>query len=531
MERLASKASSARINPRELVQVRRGLEAVLMIAEVTAGEEALIPTLERLSPCDSLLKRLTQELEEEAPTQVGKGAVIKAGVDKGLDAIRSLAFESDKALEEIRLRETEITGISSLKIGFNNVFGYYLEVRHAHKDKVPEEWIRKQTLTQAERYITEELKELETRILEAKEKALYMEQRLYESLVAETVLNTNELIANARAIGETDVLVSFSEIATDFGYTRPRMKEAHGISIVGGRHPVIERQLPLGESYVANDLTLDPDNAQILMITGPNMSGKSALLRQTALISLMAQSGGFVPARSAELGILDRIFTRVGASDNISSGESTFMVEMNETASILNNITGRSLVLLDEIGRGTSTYDGVSIAWAIAEYLHGLDKFRPLTLFATHYHELNEMQAIFSRIRNFNVSVREVSGKIVFLRKLVAGGSNHSFGIHVAKLAGMPRNLVRRAEEVLVKLEEHKGDNTKKHKGPKVDPIKLPGSSNTNSEEGIQMSFFQLDDPALEDVRDRLLDLDIDNLTPIDALMKLHEIRKVVGGK
>ena len=358
-----------------------------------------------------------------------------------------------------------------------------------------------------------------------------MEQRLYESLVSETVKNTNELIANARAIGETDVLVSFAEIATDFGYTRPRMKNAHGISIVGGRHPVIERQLPLGESYVANDLTLDPDNAQILMITGPNMSGKSALLRQTALISLMAQSGGFVPARSAELGILDRIFTRVGASDNISSGESTFMVEMNETASILNNITGRSLVLLDEIGRGTSTYDGVSIAWAIAEHLHGLDKFRPLTLFATHYHELNEMQAIFSRIRNFNVSVREVGGKIVFLRKLVAGGSNHSFGIHVAKLAGMPRNLVRRAEEVLVQLEEHKGDKSEKHEGPKVDPIKLPGSSNTKSEEGIQMSFFQLDDPALEDVRDRLLDLDIDNLTPIDALIKLHEIRKVVGGK
>jgi DNA mismatch repair protein MutS len=462
---------------------------------------------------------------------VGKGAVIKAGVDKGLDAVRSLAFESHKALEEIRLRETAITGISSLKIGFNNVFGYYLEVRHAHKDKVPEEWIRKQTLTQAERYITEELKELETRILEAKEKALYMEQRLYESLVSETVKNTTELIANARAIGETDVLVNFAEIATDFGYTRPRMKNAHGISIVGGRHPVIERQLPLGESYVANDLTLDPDNAQILMITGPNMSGKSALLRQTALISLMAQSGGFVPARSAELGILDRIFTRVGASDNISSGESTFMVEMNETASILNNITGRSLVLLDEIGRGTSTYDGVSIAWAIAEHLHGLDKFRPLTLFATHYHELNEMQAIFSRIRNFNVSVREVGGKIVFLRKLVAGGSNHSFGIHVAKLAGMPRNLVRRAEEVLVQLEEHKGDKSEKHEGPKVDPIKLPGSSNTKSEEGIQMSFFQLDDPALEDVRDRLLDLDIDNLTPIDALIKLHEIRKVVGGK
>ena len=531
LERLASKASSARINPRELVQVRRGLEAVLMIAEVTAGEEALIPTLERLSPCDDLLKRLTEELEDEAPTQVGKGAVIKAGVDAGLDEIRSLAFESDKALEAIRIRETGITGITSLKIGFNNVFGYYLEVRHAHKDKVPEEWIRKQTLTQAERYITEELKELETRILDAKDKALYMEQRLYESLVSETVKNTTELITNARAIGATDVLVSFAEVATDFGYTRPRMKESHGISIVGGRHPVIERQLPLGESYVANDLALNPDNAQILMITGPNMAGKSALLRQTALISLMAQCGSFVPARSAELGILDRIFTRVGASDNISSGESTFMVEMNETASILNNITDRSLVLLDEIGRGTSTYDGVSIAWAIAEYLHGSDKLRPLTLFATHYHELNEMQAIFSRIRNYNVSVREVGGKIVFLRKLVAGGSNHSFGINVAKLAGMPRSLVRRAEEVLVQLEEHKRDKSGTQTGPKVDPVKLPVSSNTKSEEGVQMSFFQLDDPALEDVRDRLLDIDIDNLTPLDALMKLHEIRKVVGGK
>ena len=531
LERLASKASSARINPRELVQVRRGLEAVIMIAEVTAGEEALIPTLERLSPCDELLKRLTEELEDEAPTQVGKGAVIKGGVDAGLDEIRSLAFESDKALEAIRIRETEVTGISSLKIGFNNVFGYYLEVRHAHKDKVPEEWIRKQTLTQAERYITEELKELETRILDAKDKALSMEQRLYESLVSETVKNTTELISNARAIGATDVLVSFAEVSTDFGYTRPRMKESHGISIVGGRHPVIERQLPLGESYVANDLTLNPDNAQILMITGPNMAGKSALLRQTALISLMAQCGSFVPARSAELGILDRIFTRVGASDNISSGESTFMVEMNETASILNNITDRSLVLLDEIGRGTSTYDGVSIAWAIAEYLHGVDKLRPLTLFATHYHELNEMQAIFSRIRNYNVSVREVGGKIVFLRKLVAGGSNHSFGINVAKLAGMPRSLVRRAEEVLLQLEEHKRDKSGTQTGLTVDPVKLPASSNTKSEEGMQMSFFQLDDPALEDVRDRLLDLDIDNLTPLDALMKLHEIRKVVGGK
>ncbi|PCJ80792.1 MAG: DNA mismatch repair protein MutS [Bacteroidetes bacterium] len=533
LERLSSKASSARINPRELVQLRRGLEAVITVAETAAGEEAFIPTLERLSPCDKLLFRLQNELEDEAPNQVGKGAVIKAGVSSELDEVRSLAFESDIALEVIRKREVEITGISSLKIGFNNVFGYYLEVRHSHKDKVPEEWIRKQTLTQAERYITEELKILETKILDAKDKALSIEQRLYESLVAETVKNINELIGNARAMGEIDVLSSFAEIAADFGYTRPRMKKEAGIQIVNGRHPVIERQLPIGESYISNDVTLHPDKAQIIMVTGPNMSGKSALLRQTALICLMAQSGGFVPARSAELGILDRIFTRVGASDNISSGESTFMVEMNETAAILNNITDRSLVLLDEIGRGTSTYDGVSIAWAIAEHLHNSDNLRPLTLFATHYHELNEMHDSFPRILNFNVSVKEVGGKIVFLRKLVPGGSNHSFGIHVAKLAGMPRSLVRRAKEVLVELESHRADANDRSgsvkattNSPKVAPVKLP-----KVQEGVQMSFFKLDDPALEDVRDRLLDLDIDTLTPLDALLKLHEIRKVVGGK
>tara|TARA_B110000459_G_scaffold204068_1_gene263953 strand:- start:6925 stop:9582 length:2658 start_codon:yes stop_codon:yes gene_type:complete len=540
LERLASKASSAKINPRELVQLRRGLQSVIKVADAAAGEEALLPILERLSPCDNLLERLENELEDEAPNQVGKGAVIKPGVDGELDKVRSLAFESHKALEVIREREGSKTGISSLKIGFNNVFGYYLEVRHAHKDKVPAEWIRKQTLTQAERYITEELKVLETQILDAKDKALSLEQRLYESLVLETVQNTTELIGNARAMGELDVLNSFASTAVDFGYTRPKINEAHGVKIVDGRHPVIERQLPLGESYVSNDLTLDPDKAQILMVTGPNMAGKSALLRQTALICLMAQSGGFVPARSADLGILDRIFTRVGASDNISSGESTFMVEMNETASILNSITGRSLVLLDEIGRGTSTYDGVSIAWAIAEHLHGSDKMRPLTLFATHYHELNEMTKSFNRIRNFNVSVKEVDGKIVFLRKLVAGGSNHSFGIHVAKLAGMPRPLVRRAEEVLKKLEANRNDNGKPSKKgePKVYPVKLPIASddlsemdNMAAEPGVQMSFFKLDDPALEDVRDRLLDLDIDNLTPLDALLKLHEIRKVVGGK
>ena len=537
LERLASKASSGRINPREMVQLRKGLESVIQVADETAGEEALIPTLERLSPCNDLLSRLVNELEEEAPTQVGKGAVIKKGVSEELDEVRSLAFDSDKALEEIRLREVEITDISSLKIGFNNVFGYYLEVRHAHKDKVPEEWIRKQTLTQAERYITEELKVLEAKILDAKERALVIEHRLYDNLVAETTKNTAELLGNARAIGELDVLVSHADTANENGYTRPRMKEEHGVMISDGRHPVIEKQLPIGETYVANNVTLDPEQAQILMVTGPNMSGKSALLRQTALICLMAQSGSFVPAKSAELGILDRIFTRVGASDNISSGESTFMVEMNETASILNNLTQRSLVLLDEIGRGTSTYDGVSIAWAIAEHLHQSEKIRPLTLFATHYHELNAMQESFPRIRNFNVNVKEVNGSIVFLRKLVPGGSNHSFGIHVAKLAGMPRSLVRRAEEVLTDLESSRSnpENSKGNSngtsktGPHVNSAQPKAS--TQVEEGVQMSFFQLDDPALEDVRDRLLDLDIDNLTPIDALMKLHEIRKIVGGK
>ncbi|MEC7653341.1 MAG: DNA mismatch repair protein MutS [Bacteroidota bacterium] len=524
IERLASKASSARINPRELVGLRKGIESVIEVAREAAGEVALIPTLERLSPCDKLLNRLQNELEEEAPTQVGKGAVIKKGVSEELDQVRSLAFESDVALEEIRTREVERTEISSLKIGFNNVFGYYLEVRHAYRDKVPEEWIRKQTLTQAERYITEELKILEAQILDAKDKALTIEHKIYDNLVAETVKNTTELLENSRAMGELDVLLSNAEVANENGYTRPRMKDEHGLIICDGRHPVIEKQLPIGETYVTNNVTLDQDLAQILMVTGPNMSGKSALLRQTALICLMAQSGGFVPAKSAELGILDRIFTRVGASDNISSGESTFMVEMNETASILNNLTKRSLVLLDEIGRGTSTYDGVSIAWAIAEHLHASDTVRPLTLFATHYHELNAMQSSFPRIRNFNVNVKEVNGNIVFLRKLVPGGSNHSFGIHVAKLAGMPRSLVRRAEEVLIDLESSR-KNTGDGDGPEVQPV-----NPRSVVEGVQMSFFQLDDPALEDVRDRLLDLNIDNLTPIDALMKLHEIRKIVGG-
>ncbi|MEC8402114.1 MAG: DNA mismatch repair protein MutS [Bacteroidota bacterium] len=523
LERLTSKASSGRINPREMGHVRRGLHAVQRVADATAGEDALLPYLEQLSPCSSLLARLDQELVDEPAAAIGKGEVIAEGVSDKLDEVRRLAFHSQEALDAIRDREAEATGITGLKIAFNNVFGYYLEVRNAHKDRVPEGWIRKQTLTQAERYITEELKELESQILNAKEQAESLEHAAFSALVAACVSEVAPLMANARAMGLLDMLASHAESATDLGYTRPRMSEQQGIQISEGRHPVIEQQLPVGDTYVANDVQLDPEHRQILMVTGPNMSGKSALLRQTALISLMAQAGSFVPAKSADLGILDRIFTRVGASDNISSGESTFMVEMNETAAILNNLTSRSLVLLDEIGRGTSTYDGVSIAWAIAEHLHESGSTRPLTLFATHYHELNDMSQCFSRIVNVNVSVKEMGGKIVFLRKLAPGGSNHSFGIHVAQLAGMPRGLVRRAEEVLATLEAARGEQPT-GTTPDVSNLGLP-------EEGIQMSFFQLDDPSLEAIRDRIMEVDIDHLTPVEALMKLHEIKATLTGK
>ena len=523
LERLTSKASSGRINPREMGHVRRGLHAVQRVADATAGEDALLPYLEQLSPCSSLLARLDKELVDEPAAAIGKGEVIAEGVSDKLDEVRRLAFHSQEALDAIRDREAEATGITGLKIAFNNVFGYYLEVRNAHKDKVPEGWIRKQTLTQAERYITEELKELESQILNAKEQAESLEHAAFSALVAACVSEVAPLMANARAMGLLDMLASHAESATDLGYTRPRMSEQQGIQISEGRHPVIEQQLPVGDTYVANDVQLDPEHRQILMVTGPNMSGKSALLRQTALISLMAQAGSFVPAKSADLGILDRIFTRVGASDNISSGESTFMVEMNETAAILNNLTSRSLVLLDEIGRGTSTYDGVSIAWAIAEHLHESGSTRPLTLFATHYHELNDMSQRFSRIVNVNVSVKEMGGKIVFLRKLAPGGSNHSFGIHVAQLAGMPRGLVRRAEEVLATLEAARGEQPT-GTTPDVSNLGLP-------EEGIQMSFFQLDDPSLEAIRDRIMEVDIDHLTPVEALMKLHEIKATLTGK
>ena len=523
LERLTSKASSGRINPREVGHIRRGLQAVQHVADATAGEASLLPYLEQLSPCSDLLAKLDRELVEEPAAAIGKGEVIAAGVSAQLDEVRRLAFHSQEALDAIRDREAEATGISGLKIAFNNVFGYYLEVRNAHKDKVPEGWIRKQTLTQAERYITEELKELEAQILQAKEQAESLELAAFAALVAACVSEVSALMANARALGLLDMLASHAETATELGYTRPRMSESQGIQISEGRHPVIERQLPLGETYVANDVQLDAEGRQILMVTGPNMSGKSALLRQTALISLMAQAGSFVPAKAADLGILDRIFTRVGASDNISSGESTFMVEMNETAAILNNLTSRSLVLLDEIGRGTSTYDGVSIAWAIAEHLHESKGLRPLTLFATHYHELNDMSQRFSRIVNVNVSVKEMNGKIVFLRKLAPGGSNHSFGIHVAQLAGMPRSLVRRAEEVLISLEDARGEKP---------TSTAPDVSNVvAAEEGLQMSFFQLDDPSLEAIRDRIMEVDIDHLTPVEALMKLHEIKATLTGK
>ena len=532
LERLTSKASSGRINPRELGHVRRGLHAVQAVADATAGEASLLPYLESLSPCSALLARLDQELVDEPAVAIGKGEVIAAGVNAELDDVRRLAFNSQEALDAIRDREAEATGISGLKVAFNNVFGYYLEVRNAHKDKVPEGWIRKQTLTQAERYITEELKELESQILSAKDKAQSLETAAFSNLVAACAGELPSLMGNARAMGLLDMLSSHAESAVELGYTRPRMHDGRGISISEGRHPVIERQLPPGETYVANDIQLDPDTRQILMVTGPNMSGKSALLRQTALISLMAQAGSFVPAKHADLGILDRIFTRVGASDNISSGESTFMVEMNETAAILNNLTPRSLVLLDEIGRGTSTYDGVSIAWAIAEHLHETSKHRPLTLFATHYHELNDMSQRLSRIVNVNVSVKEMNGKVVFLRKLAPGGSNHSFGIHVARLAGMPRTLVLRAEDVLESLESARSGDGKSAQEASMPTHEAPDlSAIVPAAEGMQMSFFQLDDPALESIRDQLMEVDIDHLTPVQALMKLHEIKATLSGK
>ena len=519
LERLISKVATGRICPREVVQLKRALIALVPIAELcsTSGNKSLEDLASKIDPCISIREKIEQTLKEDAPVQILKGNVIAQGVSKELDELRHLSSSAKDYLEQIRVRESKFTGIPSLKISFNNVFGYFLEVRNSHKDKVPEEWIRKQTLVNAERYITEELKELEVKILSAAEKILALEDSLFEALVFSLMEVVPTVQRNSRLIARLDVLLSFSKSAIENGYVKPELNDSFVLNIKDGRHPVIEKQLPPGESYISNDVYLDKNSQQIIMITGPNMSGKSAILRQTALIVLMAQMGSFVPAKSASLGISHKIFTRVGASDNISSGESTFMVEMNETASILNNICDRSLILLDEIGRGTSTYDGISIAWAIAEYLHE-SRSKAKTLFATHYHELNEMSDSFDRIKNYNVSVKEVGKKILFLRKLMPGGSAHSFGIHVAKMAGMPSQLIRRANEMLSKLEKSHSSEalSGKVKSMAIDP-------------DLQLSFFQLDDPILEQVKDEIIRTDINTLTPVEALIKLNEIKKMIG--
>tara|TARA_B110000444_G_scaffold134840_1_gene126621 strand:- start:139 stop:2748 length:2610 start_codon:yes stop_codon:yes gene_type:complete len=519
LERLISKVATGRICPREVVQLKRALIALVPIAELcsTSGNKSLEDLASKIDPCISIREKIEQTLKEDAPVQILKGNVIAQGVSKELDDLRHLSSSAKDYLEQIRVRESKLTGIPSLKISFNNVFGYFLEVRNSHKDKVPEEWIRKQTLVNAERYITEELKELEVKILSAAEKILALEDSLFEALVFSLMEVVPKVQRNSRLIARLDVLLSFSKSAIENGYVKPELNDSFVLNIKDGRHPVIEKQLPPGESYISNDVYLDKNTQQIIMITGPNMSGKSAILRQTALIVLMAQMGSFVPAKSASLGISHKIFTRVGASDNISSGESTFMVEMNETASILNNICDRSLILLDEIGRGTSTYDGISIAWAIAEYLHE-SRSKAKTLFATHYHELNEMSDSFDRIKNYNVSVKEVGKKILFLRKLMPGGSAHSFGIHVAKMAGMPSQLIRRANEMLSKLEKSHSSEalSGKVKSMAIDP-------------DLQLSFFQLDDPILEQVKDEIIRTDINTLTPVEALIKLNEIKKMIG--
>jgi DNA mismatch repair protein MutS len=525
LERLVAKAAAGRINPRELMVLRRALDVIEPIQTLclSSGNIQLEKIAAVLDSCSIIRDRIAKDLHPEPPMLVHKGSVIADGVDLDLDELRHLAFSGKDYLLKLQHRESESTKIPSLKVAFNNVFGYYLEVSNAHKDKVPLEWIRKQTLVNAERYITPELKTYEEKILGAEEKILAIEQRLF----AELVLSLGEWIVpiqrNAAILGKLDCLIGFAKLAEQQNYVRPHINDSYILDIKNGRHPVIEQMLPAGESYIANDIYLDPDAQQLLMITGPNMAGKSALLRQTALIVLLAQMGSFVPATHAQIGLVDKIFTRVGASDNISSGESTFMVEMNETASILNNLSKRSLVLLDEIGRGTSTYDGISIAWSIAEFIHEQQDARAKTLFATHYHELNDMADRFPRIRNFNVSVKEVGNKVIFLRKLIAGGSEHSFGIHVAKMAGMPRKVLERAKEVLIQLEKSHSGSELMNDAAKRTVIK--------KEEDLQLSFFQLDDPVLENIREELIKVDINTLTPVEALMKLNEIKKMIGGK
>ncbi len=535
LERLISKVAAGKINPRELVQLKRALNTIETVKELMEPCEnhSLQKIAEQLNPCLLMRDRLQNELNEEAPVLLHKGNVISKGVNAELDELRAIAFSGKDYLLQIQQREIERTGISSLKVSYNNVFGYYLEVTNIHKDKVPQDWIRKQTLTNAERYITPELKVYEEKILGAEDKIAVLEQGLYEALVRDLIDYIIPIQLNASLIARLDCLQSFAKLAKDNRYVRPVLTNDYAIDIKEGRHPVIEKQLPVGIDYVSNSVYLDNETQQVMMITGPNMSGKSALLRQVALITLMAQIGCYVPAQSAEIGIVDKIFTRVGASDNISSGESTFMVEMNETASILNNLSDRSLILLDEIGRGTSTYDGISIAWAIAEYLHAQPKNRAKTLFATHYHELNEMCTYFPRIKNFNVSVKESNNKIIFLRKLQEGGSEHSFGIHVARMAGMPKQVVERANEILKKLEkDHELELsevetvTAGHDEESIDKT----LAKTKSKADYQLSFFQLNDPVLEQVKDELLKTDINTLTPVEALMKLNDIRRLIGG-
>ncbi len=523
MERLLSKAVTGRINPREMLALRQSLQSLTGIREacVAADNDGLNKLGQSIDLCGELRERIAAQLCPDPPAAVNKGGVIAAGVNAELDRLRQISRGGKDYLMQIQQREIEATGISSLKVAYNNVFGYYLEVRNTFKDKVPADWIRKQTLVNAERFITPELKVYEETILGAEDKILSLESQIFAELVQSVSPYVTAIQQSASAVAQIDCLLSYAVLARERKYIRPVVDDSNVIDIRQGRHPVIETQLPPGEQYIANDLAVDTDSSQILIITGPNMAGKSALLRQTALITLMAQMGSYVPADSARIGVVDKIFTRVGASDNISAGESTFMVEMTEAAGILNNVTPRSLVLFDELGRGTSTYDGISIAWAIVEYLHEQPKARARTLFATHYHELNEMAASFSRIRNFNVSVKEIDGKVLFLRKLLPGGSEHSFGIHVAEMAGMPQSIVRRAADILCEMEAASNG-----KG-----ISKPTVQIAEHREGLQMSFFQLDDPVLSQIRDDILGADIDNLTPVAALNKLNDIKRILQGK
>jgi len=519
LERLISKVAVNRINPREVVQLKRALKAIEPLCGLCnkSGCLPLIKIAEQLNPCKSIADKIDRELNNDPPVQLNKGNAIASGISGELDELRKILYSGKDYLAELQTRESERTGITSLKVSFNNVFGYYIEVRNTHKDKVPAEWIRKQTLVSAERYITEELKEYESKIFGAEEKIISLETKLFTDLVLAILEYIPPIQLDSALIARLDCLQSFAVISAENNYVRPVLNDTRILDVSEGRHPVIEKQLAAGESYVPNDLILDTEDQQIIILTGPNMSGKSALLRQTALIVLMAQTGCFVPAKAANIGMVDKIFTRVGASDNISLGESTFMVEMNETASILNNLSDRSLVLLDEIGRGTSTYDGISIAWAMVEYLHE-NKLRAKTLFATHYHELNEMENSFQRVKNYNVSIKELNNKVIFLRKLKRGGSEHSFGIHVARMAGMPRSVVSRADEILKELEQ---SHDKKE-------LTKPIAGLAGHREGMQLSIFQLDDPVLKQIRDEILEIDIDNLTPVEALNKIYNIKKLL---